>query len=81
MRSLLKRKDVSPLPQQLRAKYWTFVRKRMLEMSTNNRSIPFLLTVYVSVLGTLTLCAAYAYSTVTWKPKKARLNLSARRPF
>jgi hypothetical protein len=36
-------------------------------MATNNRSIPFLLTVYVSVLGTLTLCAGYAYSTGTFE--------------
>ena len=35
-------------------------------MSTNNRSIPFLLTVYGCVLGTLALCAGYAYSSVTF---------------
>jgi len=36
-------------------------------MSTNNRSIPFLLTVYVGVLGTLALCVGYAYSSVTFE--------------
>jgi len=38
-------------------------------MSTNNRSIPFLLTVYVGVLGTLALCVGYAYSSVTFEPE------------
>ena len=36
-------------------------------MSTSNPSIPFLLTVYVSVLGTLVLCAGYAYSSVAFE--------------
>jgi hypothetical protein len=36
-------------------------------MSSNNLSIPFLLTVYVGVLGTVALCAGYAYSSVNFK--------------
>jgi hypothetical protein len=36
-------------------------------MSSNNLSIPFLMTVYVGVLGTLALCAGYAYSSANFK--------------
>jgi hypothetical protein len=42
-----------------------------LEMPTNNRSIPFLLTVYVGVLGTLALAAGFAYSSVTFETAEA----------
>ena len=36
-------------------------------MSAKNLNIPFLLTVYVGGLGTLALCAGYAYSSVNFK--------------
>jgi hypothetical protein len=39
-------------------------------MSTNNRSIPFLLMLYVGVLGTLALGARYAYSNVTFETEE-----------
>ena len=36
-------------------------------MSTDNRTIPFLLTVYVGLVGTLALGAGYAYSSITFE--------------
>jgi hypothetical protein len=39
----------------------------MFKMSKNRRSIPFLLTVYVGILGALALSVGYAYSSITFE--------------
>jgi hypothetical protein len=39
-------------------------------MPANNLSIPLLLTVYVGVLGTVALCAGYAYSSADFKSEQ-----------
>jgi hypothetical protein len=39
-------------------------------MSTKNRSLPFLLSVYLSLLGTLVLGAGYAYSSITFETEE-----------
>jgi len=47
-----------------------FAGKRELKMPTNDRSIPFLLTVYAGVLGAIALGAGYAYSSITFETEQ-----------